>query len=82
VPDVRKVYGDWQSRQTVEREKKGLQDQISDLQKQLKSALPRPTSGVVVAPAHDPNGPHNMRESFNKLKEDPDFLRLIYQNNA
>lgn len=81
VPDVRKVYDEWQSprkqKAEIERVQKEAYDKArSDL---MANSLARPSGMPVgVAPQNDPNAPKNMRESFNRLKEDPDFLAQVY----
>jgi hypothetical protein len=81
VPDVRKVYDEWKTprerKATEERIQKEAYDKArADL---MSSQLSRP-SGMPVAPAGeaDPNRPKNLRESFNRLKEDPEFLKQVY----
>lgn len=81
VPDVRKVYEDWRA----PRERKAYEEKVQKeayekaRQDLMSSSLARP-SGLPVgaAPQHDPNAPKNIRESFNRLKEDPEFLNQIY----
>jgi hypothetical protein len=81
VPDVRRVHEEW----SVPRQRKAETDRIqkeaydkarADL---MSSQLSRP-SGMPVAPSQegDPNRPKTIRESFQRLKEDPEFLNQIY----
>lgn len=81
VPDVRKVYDEWRS----PRERKAAEEKIQKdayeraRQDLLSSSLARPSGVPVgVAPTVDPNAPKNLRESFSRLKEDPEFLNQIY----
>lgn len=81
VPDVRKVHDEWKSprerKAEIEKVQKEAYDKArSDL---MSSSLARP-SGLPVgaAPHADPNAPKNIRESFQRLKEDPEFLAQIY----
>jgi len=80
VPDVRKVYENWESprkqKAEIERVQKEAYDKArADL---MSSQLSRP-SGMPVAPEQkDANAPKTIRESFQRLKEDPEFLNQIY----
>jgi len=81
VPDIRKVYEEWQSprqrKAEIEKvQKEAYEKARTDL---MSSSLARP-SGLPVgaAPATDPNAPKTIRESFQRLKEDPEFLAQIY----
>jgi hypothetical protein len=81
VPDVRKVYDEWRT----PRERKAEADKIREeayskaRQDLLSNNLARPSGMPVgVAPTVDPNAPKTIRESFNRLKEDPEFLNQIY----
>lgn len=80
VPDVRKVHDEWKT----PRERKATEERIHkeayDKARQdlMTNSLARP-SGIPVAPASpDANAPKTIRESFNRLKEDPEFLNQIY----
>jgi hypothetical protein len=81
VPDVRKVYDEWQTPRQRKAEAEKIQKEAYDKARAdlMSSQLSRP-SGMPVssAGAHDPNAPKNIRESFAKLKEDPEFLNQIY----
>ncbi len=81
VPDVRKVYDEWRT----PRERKAEADKIREeayskaRQDLLSSNLARPSGMPMgVAPTVDPNAPKTIRESFNRLKEDPEFINQIY----
>jgi hypothetical protein len=81
VPDVRKVYDEWRT----PRERKAEADKIREeayskaRQDLLSNNLARPSGMPVgVAPTADPDRPKTLRESFNRLKEDPEFLSQIY----
>jgi hypothetical protein len=80
VPDVRKVYDEWRTPRERKAEAEKIQKEAYDKARQdlLSSSLARP-SGMPVAPAApEANGPKNLRDSFNRLKEDPEFLSQIY----
>ncbi len=81
VPDVRKVYDEWKSPRERKAADEAIKKEAYDKARQdlLSSSLARP-SGMPVgaAPVADPNAPKNLRESFNRLKEDPEFLSQIY----
>lgn len=81
VPDVRKVYEQWESPRQHKAEVERIRKEEYDRARQdlMSSSLARP-SGLPVgaAPATDPNAPKTIRESFQKLKEDPQFLQQIY----
>jgi hypothetical protein len=81
VPDIRKVYSEWQTPRERKATEERIQKEAYDKAKAdlMAQSLPRP-SGLPVgaAPSADPNAPHNMKESFNKLKEDPEFLKQLY----
>ncbi len=81
VPDVRKVYDEWRT----PRERKAETDKIREeayskaRQDLLANNLARPSGMPVgVAPTVDPNAPKTIRESFQRLKEDPEFFNQIY----
>lgn len=81
VPDVRKIYDEWKTpRQRKAEEERIRADAYEKARTDLmSSSLARP-SGVPVGapPVADPNAPKTLRESFQRLKEDPEFLRTIY----
>jgi hypothetical protein len=67
VPDVRKVYDEWNAPRSrkAELEKMRSEIQVEERQKVLQSSMPRPggmPTGTTGAP--DPNAPKNVRESF------------------
>lgn len=82
VPDVRKVYEEWQTPRARKAETEKMREEIrtEERQRALQASLPRPgglpTGTGTGAP--DPNAPKNVRESFARLKEDPAFLEMIY----
>lgn len=81
VPDVRKVYDEWRAPRERKASEEKIQKEAYDKARAdlMSSQLSRP-SGMSVAPAaeNDPNRPKNIRESFQRLKEDPEFLNQIY----
>lgn len=80
VPDVRKVYDEWKTPRERKAEVEKVQKEAYDKARQdmMSNSLARP-GGLPVAPtAADPNAPKSIRESFNRLKEDPEFLNQIY----
>lgn len=82
VPDVRKVYDEWQTPRQRDAELKKIRKEEYEKARQevLSTHLARP-SGVPVGapPAPDPNAPKDIRASFARLKEDPEFLDQIYK---
>jgi hypothetical protein len=80
VPDVRKVYDEWQSPRQRKAELEKVQKESYDKGRQdiLSNSLARPSGMPVSTAAVDPNAPKTIRESFNRLKEDPEFLNQIY----
>jgi hypothetical protein len=80
VPDVRKVYDEWQSPRQKKAEIEKVQKEAYDKARAdlMSSQLSRPSGMPVSAPPNDPNAPKNIRESFQRLKEDPEFLNQIY----
>jgi hypothetical protein len=82
VPDVRKVYDEWRTPRERKAEAEKIQKEAYDKARQdlLANNLARPSGMPVgVAPTVDPNAPKTIRESFNRLKEDPEFINQIYQ---
>src|SRR5580765_2805088 len=81
VPDIRKVYADWHTPRERKAEVEKVQKEAYEKARQdlMANSLARP-SGLPVgaAPAPDPNAPKNIRDSFQRLKEDPEFLNQIY----
>jgi hypothetical protein len=82
VPDIRKVYQEWQSprqqKAEIEKVRKEAFEQARN--EVMANQLSRPSglpTGSAPATA-DPNAPHTIRESFNRLKSDPEFLKQIY----
>lgn len=80
IPDIRKVHDEWQSPRKhaaeIEQVRKEAYEKAQN--EMMSNSLARP-SGMPVAPAQaDPNGPKNIRESFQRLKEDPEFNRMVY----
>ncbi|MBO0887945.1 hypothetical protein J2P12_02480 [Candidatus Bathyarchaeota archaeon] len=81
IPDVRKVYDEWQSPRQKKAELERIQKEAYEKARAdvMSSQLARPSGMPVSAqPQHDPNAPKNIRESFQRLKEDPEFLNQIY----
>ena len=81
VPDVRRVYDEWESPRRREAELKKVREETYEKARNelMSSALARP-SGVPmgVEPPADPNAPKTLRDSFNRLKQDPEFNKMIY----
>lgn len=81
VPDIRKVYQEWQTPRERKAEAERISKEAYDKARQelMANQLSRP-SGMPVAPAaqNDPNAPKTIRESFQRLKEDPSFQDMIY----
>jgi hypothetical protein len=81
IPDVRKVYDEWRTPRERKVETERIQKEAYEKARHdiMANSLARP-SGLPVgaAPAPDPNAPKSIRESFNRLKEDPEFLNQIY----
>jgi hypothetical protein len=88
VPDIRKVYEEWERPRAQKSQMEKMREEIrtEERQKALQSSIPRPggmPTGSTGAP--DPNAPKTIRESFQKLKEDPAFIEMVYgmgQGNA
>ena len=81
IPDIRKVHDEWQTPRQRKAEREQIEkDAYEKARTELMSnSLARP-SGMPVSPVQnsDPNAPHTVRESFQKLKEDPEFQRMVY----
>jgi hypothetical protein len=81
VPDVRKVYDEWRTPRERKAEAEKIREEAYSKARQdlLSNNLARPSGMPVgVAPTADPDRPKTLRESFNRLKEDPEFLSQIY----
>jgi hypothetical protein len=81
IPDIRKVYDEWRTPRERDAERKKIETEAYDRARNdiMANSLARP-SGMPVAPVAnaDPNAPHTIKESFAKLKEDPEFARMVY----
>lgn len=81
IPDIRKVHDEWSSprqrKAEIERVEKEAYERGQTAA--MSNSLARP-SGMPVSQVQnsDPNAPHTVRESFQKLKEDPEFQRMVY----
>ena len=84
VPDIRKVYDEWRGPREKKAEMDKLREEIRDEErsKAMQSALPRPGGLPSMAAQADPNAPKSMKESFARLREDPEFMRLVYQGGG
>src|SRR5215469_11010288 len=80
VPDVRKAYDEWHAPRQRKAEAEKIQKEAYDKARAdlMSSQLSRPWGMPVAPPQDDPNKPKTIRESFNRLKEDPEFLNQIY----
>jgi hypothetical protein len=80
VPDVRKVYEEWQTPRQRKAEAERIQKEAYDKARAdlMSNQLARPSGVPVQSAPPDPNAPKNIRESFQRLKEDPEFLNQIY----
>lgn len=81
VPDIRKVYDEWRTPREQKAAEKRIEDKAYEKARAdlMSSGLARPSgmpSGA--AQTQDPNAPKTIRESFQRLKEDPEFLNQIY----
>lgn len=81
IPDIRKVHDEWSSprQRKAEIEKVEKEAYERGQTAAMSNSLARP-SGMPVSQVQnsDPNAPHTLRESFQKLKEDPEFQRMVY----
>jgi hypothetical protein len=80
VPDVRKVYDEWRTPRERKAETEKIQKEAYDKARSdlMSSQLSRPSGMPSTVAAPDANAPKTIRESFNRLKEDPEFLNQIY----
>jgi hypothetical protein len=82
VPDVRKAYDEWRTPRERDAERKKIEEGAYERARTelMSNSLARPSGVPSSMPAADANAPKNLRESFSRLKEDPDFLKLVYGN--
>ena len=80
VPDVRKVYDEWESPRRRDAELKKVKEEAYEKARTevMQSALARPSGVPSGGPVADANAPKTIRDSFQRLKEDPEFLNQIY----